>query len=89
MVKTEFYRIREDGVTLVKTYSDRGMMIHGGYPEADYAEAIDVEGIGYTYTETDIPIPSEEITDEQAFSIIMGRGLPDDTDGSDDIPEDG
>lgn len=87
MVKTEFYRVREDGVTLVKTYSDRGMMIHGGYPEADYAEAIDPEDANRTYTETEIPIPSEEITDEQAFSIIMGRGMPNDFDGSEDIQE--
>ena len=45
---------------LTKTYSDIGMMIHGGMPEADYAEAIDPTELGRTYVETDIPIPEEE-----------------------------
>ena len=29
--------------TLVRTYSDKGVMIHGGFPEGDYAEAIEPE----------------------------------------------
>ena len=73
MVKTEFYRTREDGVRLFRSYSDQGMMIHGGFPEGDYAESIDPEDAGRTYTETDIPIPSDELTDTEALNIIMGR----------------
>ena len=74
--------------TMVKTYSDRNVMIHGGFPEADYAEAIDPISMNRTYTETDIPIPSEEVTDEEAFNIIMGRRLmPNDETGSGDVPE--
>ena len=46
--------------TLVKTYSDKGMMIHGGFPEADYAEAIDPISANRVYTETNIPIPVPE-----------------------------
>lgn len=46
--------------TLTRTYSDIGMMIHGGMPEADYVEAIDPTELGRTYTETDIPIPDDE-----------------------------
>ena len=72
--------------TLVRTYSDKGMMIHGGYPEADYAEAIDPISFGRIYTETDIPIPSEEITDTQALNILLGRRMPDDPDGSNETP---
>ena len=60
---------------MVKAYSDNGMMIHGGFPEADYAEAIDPANLNRTYTETEIPIPSEEITDTEALNIIMGREL--------------
>ena len=45
--------------TLVKTYSDQGMMIHGGFPEGDYAEAIDPITMSRTYTETNIPISIE------------------------------
>ena len=55
---TEYYGTRKDGVVLVRTYSDASMMI-----ERDgvlYSEAIDPEGMGRTYTETDIPIESED-----------------------------
>lgn len=47
-----------------KTYSDRGMIIHGGEPEGDYSEAIDPTEFGRTYTETDIPINSDVIANE-------------------------
>jgi hypothetical protein len=47
--------------TLVRTYSDRNVMIHGGFPEGDYAEAIDPISAGRTYTETNIPIPAPEM----------------------------
>jgi hypothetical protein len=40
---------------LVRTYSDKGIYIHGGYPKGDYAEATDPIGIERTYIETDIP----------------------------------
>ena len=48
------------GNDLVRTYSDKGMMIQGGFPEGLYAEAIDPISAGRTYVETDIPIPPEE-----------------------------
>ena len=47
--------------TLVKIYSDKGMMIHGGFPEGDYAEVIDPIDAGRIYTETNIPIPAPEM----------------------------
>ena len=71
MIVTEFYRVREDGVRLVRSYSDRGVYIHGGFPEGDYAESIDPESAGRTYTETDIPI-EDEVTAEEALSILLG-----------------
>ena len=46
--------------TLTKTYSDAGVLIHGGEPEGDYIEAIDPTELGRTYTETDIPIEPED-----------------------------
>jgi hypothetical protein len=61
MIIVEDYRIREDGVKLIRTYSDAGMMI-----ERDgvrYSEAIDPEGMGRTYTETDEPI---EVVEEES-----------------------
>ena len=61
------------GENLIRTYSDRGVYIHGGYPEGDYAEAIDP--IERTYTETDIPIEQNEEDNDQyaeAGRILMG-----------------
>lgn len=72
MIKTEFYMIREDGVELVRTYSDAGMMIRQDGTGAEYAEAIDPVETGKTYTETDIPIEDEDISAEEALSIITG-----------------
>ena len=48
---TEYYRTREDGVVLNRTYSDIGMII-----ERDgirYSEAIDPAELNRQYTETD------------------------------------
>jgi len=44
----------------IKTYSDQGVYIHGGFPEADYIEAIDPIELHREYIETDIPIPEPE-----------------------------
>lgn len=55
---TEFYRTREDGVVLNRTYSDIGMMV-----ERDgvrYSEAIDPAELNRQYTETDEPIEVNE-----------------------------
>lgn len=54
MIKVEYYKTREDGVVLNRTYSDAGMMI-----ERDgvrYSEAIDPAELNRVYTETDEPI---------------------------------
>ena len=67
MIVTEFYRTREDGVRLVRTYSDTGMMI-----ERDgivYGEAIDPEDSGRVYTEFDV---DAELSAEEALGIILG-----------------
>ena len=59
MIVTEFYRTREDGVRLVRTYSDAGKLI-----ERDgvlYEEAIDPEDSGRVYVETLIPINVEAV----------------------------
>ena len=73
MVITEYYRTREDGVVLVRSYSDKGVYIHGGYPEGDYAEVIDPQDANRTYVETDIPIEETEATAEDALNILLGR----------------
>lgn len=60
-----------NGRDFIRTYSDRGMMIHGGSPEGDYSEACDPAELNRTYTETDIPIDGES-TAEEILDILMG-----------------
>lgn len=62
--------IQEPYDNLIRTYSDRGVYIHGGYPEGDYTEAIDP--IERTYIETDIPIEEEGDQYAEAGRILMG-----------------
>jgi len=59
----------------IKAYSDRDVMIHGGYPEADYVFATDPANAGRTYTETDIPIENDPTVEEKAsaFDILTGE----------------
>ena len=69
MIKTETITIGEK--QFIRTYSDKGMMIHGGMPEADYSEALDPAELGRTYTETDIPIDGDS-TAEEVVNILTG-----------------
>ena len=69
MIQTEYYTTRPDGVVLVRTYSDAGMMIEQDGTGAQYAEAIDPENMHRTYTETDIPIEGDE-TAEEVLSML-------------------
>ena len=56
----------------IRTYSNRGMKIHGGSPEADYDEATDPAELGRTYTETDIPVDADVMA-EEALGILLGE----------------
>lgn len=60
MIKTEFYGERKDGVKLYRTYSDAGVMIQKVGTTEVYEEAIDIEGAGFEYEETDEPIVVNE-----------------------------
>lgn len=62
MIHNEYYRTREDGVRLFKSYSDKNVYIQKVGTDEVYAEAIDVENSGFTYEETDKVI--EEAHDE-------------------------
>lgn len=53
MIITEFYRIREDGARLIRTYSDQNKYIQKVGTNEVYSEAIDLESKGYIYEETD------------------------------------
>lgn len=70
-IVTEVYKTREDGVVLIRTYSDLGKMI-----ERDgvrYAEAIDPENLGRVYTETDelTEEASQDISPEEFFQMLQ------------------
>ena len=77
MIVTEYYRTREDGVVLNRTYSDKGMMI-----EQDgvlYSEAVDPAELNRQYTETDEPVYIASFTSEieekaAAYDILTGVG---------------
>ena len=57
IVSLEYYT--EDGRLLIRTKSDRNMMIRQNQTGILYDKAIDVPN-RYTYSETDEPIESEE-----------------------------
>ena len=69
MIKKEYL----DG-GLIKTYSDIGMYVHGGWPEADYAEAIDPASMNRTYIETDRPIEDWSEPEEMVSSKNIPSG---------------
>lgn len=62
----EFYKTRNDGINLYKTYSNEGYIIHKLNTEEYYSEAIDVENAPFEYEETKekIVIPEEEEEEE-------------------------
>lgn len=57
-IVTEFYKTREDGVRLVRTYSDTNHYIQRD--GVVYSEAIDPEELGRVYTETEELIEEAE-----------------------------
>lgn len=76
MIITEFYRTREDGVVLNRTYSDLGMMIER--EGVRYSEAIDPAELNRQYTETDEPIEDnteEEVTAEDYEEALAEMGV--------------
>lgn len=73
MIVTEFYRTREDGVVLNRTYSDLGMMIER--EGVRYSESIDPAELNRQYTETDEPIEAEEVTAEDYEEALAEMGV--------------
>lgn len=65
MLKCELFKVRKDGVKLVRTYSTERMYIKQLETNIKYDEAIDVSLDGetpefYTYEETDEPIDPDD-----------------------------
>lgn len=64
MIVKEYYKTREDGVVLFRTYSDEGYFIRQRETGIIYEEAVDVEGAPYTYEETDEKIEQPQENEE-------------------------
>lgn len=60
--------------TLIKHYSDAGMLIKQVETANLYSEAVDVQPCRYSYEETDTPVPDIELSAEEALKIIVGGG---------------
>lgn len=77
MIQTEFYKKREDGVNLYRTYSNKNMMIQKSGTDETYSEAIDVENSGYAYIETEIPIEGEtgDLTVQDTLQMLNQMGV--------------
>ena len=73
----EFYKTRNDGINLYKTYSDKGYMIHKLNTEEIYSEAIDIENASFEYEETTEKIDRKELSElelkAQAYDILIGE----------------
>lgn len=74
MIKREFYKTRNDGVNLYKTYSDSNYLIKQVETNSLYQEAIDIENAPYTYEETDILI-EEEATEQDYLEALAKLGV--------------
>ena len=72
MIKTEYFKTRDDGVILVKTYSTENKYIKQLETNLEYDIAIDVGEVelgiykpkNYTYEETDELIKEDEVLTE-------------------------
>lgn len=78
MIITEYFKTRNDGVKLFRTYSDENRKILQNETGIIYSEAIDVEIAPYTYSETDEFIEEiiEETLDEPVELIAVYREIP-------------
>lgn len=64
MIIKEYYKTREDGIRLNRTYSNKGFYIKKAGRKFLYAEAIDPAYIKPKYEETDILIEDKKTTKE-------------------------
>lgn len=70
----EFYKTREDGVNLYRTYSDENKLIKKVGTEEIYEEAIDIETATYEYKETTETL-NDEATEQDYLSALARLGV--------------
>ena len=61
MIVKEFYKVRNDGVILWRSYSDNGFKIRKVGTDEIYEEAIDIDGQPFIYEETGERISQNDI----------------------------
>lgn len=64
MIKVEFFRTREDGIDLYRTYSDENYLIEQVSTGAIYEEAVEEEPQEYIETDEKIFIEKEGMYEE-------------------------
>jgi hypothetical protein len=67
MIIKEFYKTREDGADLYRTYSDANVKIQKVGTNEVYDEAIDPAEYDRQYIETDEPIEKEDLKADLTF----------------------
>ena len=76
MIRKERYTVRADGMTLLRTFSDDGMMLRKDAAGELYAEAIDIENSTNSYTETNVPAEMDrELTVEDMIEMLKELGV--------------
>lgn len=60
------------GGAVVRHYSDQGVMIRKVEDGTLWPDAVDIVPCQYTYEETDVPVPDEDISPEELLEIILG-----------------
>lgn len=73
MIVIEFYKQREDGINLFRTYSDEGFEIQKMGTNEVYTEAIDVEGAYWDYMETSTKVAQEILDDIQKKNLTTSE----------------
>lgn len=72
MITQEKFTI--NSINYIRHKSDSGFLVQRDGTDLKFADVVDIEEWGYTYTETDIPIPEpvNNIPDTEALRIIAG-----------------
>ena len=77
MIKTEHYYIGNK--EFIRTWSDEGRYVVGGFPEAEYTEANDPAELGRIYVEGRLISEDEAETEEptpDAWDVEQGEYIP-------------
>lgn len=73
MIIKEFFKTREDGVNLYRTYSDKSFKVRQIETGILYGEPIDIEDAPYTYEETDELIEGYDVAEHYAPDEISPK----------------